>query len=198
MYDPVMDASFSLSGPEKDNPDWYLGQPVSLYITLFLHMWASAGSVLSQHPLKTKGTRFPKRAGGNVQVEKTKPDLHTAAHTRLLTRNSSSDQNLLFTKHSSAPSSLSLLHANRPVSFLDHNETIFLIGTQKRWRKPQEEPQRRDGQVTVVLIRTCGLVRLIAWNQFKNQSRFWRKRGVWVQNQPVGRWCHPVIPDREM
>ncbi|XP_036948184.1 uncharacterized protein LOC119016472 [Acanthopagrus latus] len=28
MYDPVMDASFSLSGPEKDNPDWYLGQPI--------------------------------------------------------------------------------------------------------------------------------------------------------------------------
>uniref|UniRef100_A0A671VE76 Venom phosphodiesterase 1-like n=1 Tax=Sparus aurata TaxID=8175 RepID=A0A671VE76_SPAAU len=30
MYDPVFDASFSLSSPEKDNPDWYLGQPVSL------------------------------------------------------------------------------------------------------------------------------------------------------------------------
>ncbi|XP_076013174.1 ectonucleotide pyrophosphatase/phosphodiesterase family member 3 [Genypterus blacodes] len=28
MYDPVFDATFSLSGPEKDNPRWYLGQPV--------------------------------------------------------------------------------------------------------------------------------------------------------------------------
>uniref|UniRef100_A0A3B4UIQ1 Venom phosphodiesterase 1-like n=1 Tax=Seriola dumerili TaxID=41447 RepID=A0A3B4UIQ1_SERDU len=28
MYDPVFDATFSLSSPEKDNPDWYLGQPV--------------------------------------------------------------------------------------------------------------------------------------------------------------------------
>uniref|UniRef100_A0A671VD45 Venom phosphodiesterase 1-like n=1 Tax=Sparus aurata TaxID=8175 RepID=A0A671VD45_SPAAU len=28
MYDPVFDASFSLSSPEKDNPDWYLGQPI--------------------------------------------------------------------------------------------------------------------------------------------------------------------------
>uniref|UniRef100_A0A3P8WN38 SMB domain-containing protein n=1 Tax=Cynoglossus semilaevis TaxID=244447 RepID=A0A3P8WN38_CYNSE len=30
MYDPVLDASFSLSSPEKDNPAWYLGQPVWL------------------------------------------------------------------------------------------------------------------------------------------------------------------------
>lgn len=37
MYDPVFDASFSLSSPEKDNPDWYLGQPVSLL--LFLVHW---------------------------------------------------------------------------------------------------------------------------------------------------------------
>ncbi|KAF1382049.1 hypothetical protein PFLUV_G00160370 [Perca fluviatilis] len=28
MYDPVFDATFSLSGPEKDNPNWYLGQPI--------------------------------------------------------------------------------------------------------------------------------------------------------------------------
>ncbi|KAM7373676.1 hypothetical protein PAMP_008511 [Pampus punctatissimus] len=28
MYDPVFDASFSLSSPEKDNPRWYLGQPI--------------------------------------------------------------------------------------------------------------------------------------------------------------------------
>ncbi|KAM9839059.1 venom phosphodiesterase CdcPDE [Aulostomus maculatus] len=28
MYDPVLDASFSLSSPEKDNPAWYLGQPI--------------------------------------------------------------------------------------------------------------------------------------------------------------------------
>lgn len=29
MYDPVLDATFSLSNEEKDNPAWYLGQPVS-------------------------------------------------------------------------------------------------------------------------------------------------------------------------
>ncbi|KAM9340330.1 venom phosphodiesterase CdcPDE [Symphorus nematophorus] len=28
MYDPVFDATFSLSNSEKDNPDWYLGQPI--------------------------------------------------------------------------------------------------------------------------------------------------------------------------
>ncbi|XP_031442088.1 venom phosphodiesterase 1 [Clupea harengus] len=28
MYDPVFDASFSLSNTEKDNPRWYLGQPI--------------------------------------------------------------------------------------------------------------------------------------------------------------------------
>ncbi|XP_060948261.1 venom phosphodiesterase 1 [Limanda limanda] len=28
MYDPVFDASFSLSNAEKDNPAWYLGQPI--------------------------------------------------------------------------------------------------------------------------------------------------------------------------
>ncbi|XP_051925796.1 ectonucleotide pyrophosphatase/phosphodiesterase family member 1 isoform X2 [Hippocampus zosterae] len=28
MYDPVMDAIFTLSGPEKENPEWYLGQPI--------------------------------------------------------------------------------------------------------------------------------------------------------------------------
>uniref|UniRef100_A0A3B3DH13 SMB domain-containing protein n=1 Tax=Oryzias melastigma TaxID=30732 RepID=A0A3B3DH13_ORYME len=28
MYDPVFNATFSLSNSEKDNPDWYLGQPV--------------------------------------------------------------------------------------------------------------------------------------------------------------------------
>lgn len=28
MYDPDRDASFSLSSPEKDNPAWYLGQPI--------------------------------------------------------------------------------------------------------------------------------------------------------------------------
>ncbi len=30
MYDPVMDAMFSLSSSEKSNPAWYLGEPVSL------------------------------------------------------------------------------------------------------------------------------------------------------------------------
>lgn len=29
MYDPVFDATFSLSNEEKNNPAWYLGQPVS-------------------------------------------------------------------------------------------------------------------------------------------------------------------------
>ncbi|KAK1789431.1 hypothetical protein P4O66_015360 [Electrophorus voltai] len=28
MYDPIFDASFSLSNSEKDNPRWYLGQPI--------------------------------------------------------------------------------------------------------------------------------------------------------------------------
>ncbi|XP_056153912.1 venom phosphodiesterase 1 [Lampris incognitus] len=28
MYDPVFDASFSLSNSEKDNPRWYMGQPI--------------------------------------------------------------------------------------------------------------------------------------------------------------------------
>ncbi|XP_067467965.1 venom phosphodiesterase 1 isoform X1 [Thunnus thynnus] len=28
MYDPVFDATFSLSNSEKDNPAWYLGQPI--------------------------------------------------------------------------------------------------------------------------------------------------------------------------
>ncbi|KAM4630105.1 venom phosphodiesterase CdcPDE [Polymixia lowei] len=28
MYDPVFDATFSLSNSEKDNPRWYLGQPI--------------------------------------------------------------------------------------------------------------------------------------------------------------------------
>lgn len=31
MYDPDMDAHFSLSSEEKDNPAWYHGQPVSLF-----------------------------------------------------------------------------------------------------------------------------------------------------------------------
>uniref|UniRef100_A0A7N6B519 SMB domain-containing protein n=1 Tax=Anabas testudineus TaxID=64144 RepID=A0A7N6B519_ANATE len=30
MYDPVFNATFSLSSPEKENPDWYLGQPIWL------------------------------------------------------------------------------------------------------------------------------------------------------------------------
>lgn len=29
MYDPVFNATFSLSNEEKNNPAWYLGQPVS-------------------------------------------------------------------------------------------------------------------------------------------------------------------------
>lgn len=29
MYDPEFDATFSLSSAEKENPRWYLGQPVS-------------------------------------------------------------------------------------------------------------------------------------------------------------------------
>ncbi|XP_068189573.1 ectonucleotide pyrophosphatase/phosphodiesterase family member 3 isoform X2 [Antennarius striatus] len=30
MYDPVFNAIFNLSGPEKNNPDWYLGEPIWL------------------------------------------------------------------------------------------------------------------------------------------------------------------------
>lgn len=29
MFDPVFNATFSLSSEEKSNPAWYLGQPVS-------------------------------------------------------------------------------------------------------------------------------------------------------------------------
>lgn len=31
MYDPDMNATFTLSNEEKDNPAWYHGQPVSLF-----------------------------------------------------------------------------------------------------------------------------------------------------------------------
>ncbi|XP_029023583.1 ectonucleotide pyrophosphatase/phosphodiesterase family member 3 isoform X2 [Betta splendens] len=33
MFDPVLNATFSLSSPEKENPAWYLGQPIWLTAT---------------------------------------------------------------------------------------------------------------------------------------------------------------------
>jgi ectonucleotide pyrophosphatase/phosphodiesterase family protein 1/3 len=34
MYDPKMNASFSLKSKEKFNPEWYKGQPVSCMFVL--------------------------------------------------------------------------------------------------------------------------------------------------------------------
>lgn len=59
----------------------------------------------------------------------------------------------------------------------DHNEKILLTGTQKRWRKPQKS--HRGGIVRLQWF--CSEM----WACFKNQSRFWWKRGFLVQNQPL-------------
>ncbi len=37
MYDPVFDASFSLSNSEKNNPRWYQGQPVNTHTHTHTH-----------------------------------------------------------------------------------------------------------------------------------------------------------------
>uniref|UniRef100_A0A3Q3FAU3 Venom phosphodiesterase 1-like n=1 Tax=Kryptolebias marmoratus TaxID=37003 RepID=A0A3Q3FAU3_KRYMA len=59
MYDPVFDASFSLSSPEKNNPAWYLGQPV----------WHTA----SYHGLKSGTFFWP---GSDVKINGSFPDIY--------------------------------------------------------------------------------------------------------------------------
>uniref|UniRef100_A0A672YZ40 SMB domain-containing protein n=2 Tax=Sphaeramia orbicularis TaxID=375764 RepID=A0A672YZ40_9TELE len=59
MYDPVMDASFSLSSPEKDNPAWYLGQPI----------WHTA-----KHQGLKSGTFF--WPGSDVKINGSFPDIY--------------------------------------------------------------------------------------------------------------------------
>ncbi|XP_077599311.1 venom phosphodiesterase CdcPDE [Stigmatopora nigra] len=59
MYDPVMDAVFTLSGPEKDNPDWYLGQPI----------WNTA----RYQGLKSGTFFWP---GSDVKINGSYPDIH--------------------------------------------------------------------------------------------------------------------------
>ncbi|XP_061680326.1 ectonucleotide pyrophosphatase/phosphodiesterase family member 3 isoform X3 [Syngnathoides biaculeatus] len=59
MYDPVMDAIFTLSGPEKENPDWYLGQPI----------WNTA----MYQGLKSGTFFWP---GSDVKINGSFPDIH--------------------------------------------------------------------------------------------------------------------------
>nr|XP_057903277.1 venom phosphodiesterase 1-like [Doryrhamphus excisus] len=59
MYDPVMDATFTLSSSEKDNPAWYLGQPI----------WHTAKS----HGLKSGTFYWP---GSDVKINGSFPDLY--------------------------------------------------------------------------------------------------------------------------
>uniref|UniRef100_A0A674DGP2 Venom phosphodiesterase 1-like n=1 Tax=Salmo trutta TaxID=8032 RepID=A0A674DGP2_SALTR len=59
MYDPVFDASFSLSNDEKSNPRWYLGQPI----------WHTA----SYQGLRA-GTYF--WPGSDVKINGSFPDIH--------------------------------------------------------------------------------------------------------------------------
>ncbi|XP_061617026.1 venom phosphodiesterase 1 isoform X2 [Phyllopteryx taeniolatus] len=59
MYDPVIDAIFTLSGPEKENPDWYLGQPI----------WHTA----KYQGLKSGTFFWP---GSDVKINGSFPDIH--------------------------------------------------------------------------------------------------------------------------
>ncbi|XP_034747427.1 venom phosphodiesterase 1 [Etheostoma cragini] len=59
MYDPVFDATFSLSSPEKDNPDWYLGQPI----------WHT----VKQQRLKSGTFFWP---GSDVKINGSFPDIY--------------------------------------------------------------------------------------------------------------------------
>ncbi|XP_068431430.1 venom phosphodiesterase 1 [Clinocottus analis] len=59
MFDPVFNASFSLSGPEKDNPAWYLGQPI----------WHTA-----KHQGLKSGTFF--WPGSDVKINGSFPDIY--------------------------------------------------------------------------------------------------------------------------
>ena len=40
MYDPKINAKFSLRGSEKMNPAWWGGEPVSTVVVLFRSMFA--------------------------------------------------------------------------------------------------------------------------------------------------------------
>ncbi|XP_038135669.1 venom phosphodiesterase 1 [Cyprinodon tularosa] len=59
MYDPVFDASFSLSNSEKSNPLWYLGQPI----------WHTA----MHHGLKSGTFFWP---GSDVKINGSFPDIY--------------------------------------------------------------------------------------------------------------------------
>ncbi|XP_041867733.1 venom phosphodiesterase [Melanotaenia boesemani] len=69
MYDPVFNATFSLSSPEKDNPAWYLGQPV--WHTAMYHGLRSGTFFWPGSDVKINGS-FPniyKPYDGNVPFE---------------------------------------------------------------------------------------------------------------------------------
>ncbi|KAF3706981.1 Ectonucleotide pyrophosphatase/phosphodiesterase family member 3 [Channa argus] len=59
MYDPVFDTTFSLSNAEKDNPNWYLGQPI----------WHTA----KYQGLKSGTFFWP---GSDVKINGTFPDIY--------------------------------------------------------------------------------------------------------------------------
>ncbi|XP_059205877.1 venom phosphodiesterase 1 [Centropristis striata] len=59
MYDPVFDASFSLSNAEKDNPAWYFGQPI----------WHTA----KYHGLKSGTFFWP---GSDVKINGSYPNIY--------------------------------------------------------------------------------------------------------------------------
>uniref|UniRef100_A0A6Q2XL48 SMB domain-containing protein n=1 Tax=Esox lucius TaxID=8010 RepID=A0A6Q2XL48_ESOLU len=66
MYDPVFDASFSLSNEEKSNPRWYLGQPI----------WHTA----SYQGLKS-GTYF--WPGSDVKINGSFPDISVEFNSKI-------------------------------------------------------------------------------------------------------------------
>ncbi|KAL0962324.1 hypothetical protein UPYG_G00338640 [Umbra pygmaea] len=66
MYDPVLNASFSLSNEEKSNPRWYLGQPI----------WHTA----KYQGLKS-GTYF--WPGSDVKINGSYPDIHVDFNSKI-------------------------------------------------------------------------------------------------------------------
>ncbi|KAM4549950.1 venom phosphodiesterase CdcPDE [Fundulus diaphanus] len=66
MYDPVFDASFSLSNSEKNNPAWYLGQPV----------WHTA-----MHQGLKSGTYF--WPGSDVKINGSFPDIYQPYNSKV-------------------------------------------------------------------------------------------------------------------
>lgn len=83
MYDPVLNASFSLSNDEKSNPAWYLGQPVSpaqdSVLTSSLSPVAHAGvSTQIWHTARYQGLKsgtffWP---GSDVKINGSFPDIY--------------------------------------------------------------------------------------------------------------------------